>query len=253
MDAQTLLQKTIREAFDGARMKNPSLSMRSFASRIGMDSGALSSFLAGKRRISQKLAVRIAHKLLLKPSELKAIEAAFSSREAVFGKMPLEYSQLSSDQFEILSDWIHFALLSMVKLKSFVDDPKWIAARLGVGAKAVEQAIERLIRLKLLARSPSGRLQRTKTRISTSDGIQNTALRRDHMNSLELARRSMEKDALELCDFSSITMPTDPQKLSDARDIIRRFQDELSQFLEQGRTTEVYRLCVHLFPLTQPS
>jgi UV DNA damage repair endonuclease len=46
-------------------------------------------------------------------------------------------------------------------------------------------------------------------------------------------------------------MAIDPKKLSVAKELIRKFQDDLSDLLESGNQTEVYRLSTHLFPLSK--
>jgi len=43
----------------------------------------------------------------------------------------------------------------------------------------------------------------------------------------------------------------DPSRLDDARKIIRKAQDDICALLESGRTQEVYKLCVQLFPLSK--
>lgn len=246
---QDLIILKVREAFEKARTKNSSLSLRAFAKKGGVSSGALSDLLAGKRRISRKLALRLSESFLLDPKEIKQIAEAFADKS--FTKTPLEYSTLAADQHALIVDWVHYAILSLVKLKNFQEDPAWISNRLGVARKESKMALDRLIKLGLLVRKNSGRLQRSQTRFSTSDGPSNVLLRRAHLNNLELAAASLNRDHTEMRDFSSVTMAIDPKKIHEAKRRIRDFQDSLASFLEQGRQSEVYRLCVQLFPLTQ--
>jgi hypothetical protein len=55
---------------------------------------------------------------------------------------------------------------------------------------------------------------------------------------------------VEKRDFTAVTVAVNPKNLSTAKELIRKFQDELCDQLEAGRCTEVYRLSVQLFPLT---
>jgi hypothetical protein len=52
-------------------------------------------------------------------------------------------------------------------------------------------------------------------------------------------------------DFTTVTMAIDKRKLSTAKELIRKFEDELSDLLESGHRTDVYRLSVQLFPFTK--
>ncbi|MGK5084878.1 DUF4423 domain-containing protein [Bdellovibrionota bacterium FG-1] len=46
-----------------------------------------------------------------------------------------EVLKLTSDQFHAVAEWTHFAILSLIKLPGFQEDPEWIAGRLGIVAK----------------------------------------------------------------------------------------------------------------------
>ena len=164
--------------------------------------------------------------------------------------------RLSADAYRMIADWHHFAILSLLNTRGFRPDPAVIGARLGIGTKAASQAIERLERLGLLevTRQRTGRvtsMRRTARRFTTTDDIRNDSLRGAHSSNLELARRSLERDAVEERDFSAMTLAFDHETMPKAKELIRRFQDELADLVETSRADEVYKLCVQLFPLTR--
>ena len=63
MESQELIQSILIREFTEAQAKNPAFSQRAFAKRVGLSSGAMSSLLNGKRRISKKIAIRLVEKL----------------------------------------------------------------------------------------------------------------------------------------------------------------------------------------------
>lgn len=250
------LQRKLAEVLSSCQAKNPSYSMRAFAKRLGLHSGALSALLNGKRNVSQKMAIRLLDRLNVGPEEQSVILKEFAEKrrnrpEQTFAR--LECTQLLLDQYHILGNWWHYAFLSLLKTKDFQPDAVWIAARLGIRTSEAESAIERLLRTGLIEATPEGSYRRTTVRLTTSDETANSSLRKAHAMNLELARHSLEQDDVSVRDFTAITMPIDPHKLGQAKELIRKFLDQLSGLLESGEQTEVYKFCTQLYPLSKRS
>src|ERR1700727_2838996 len=79
--AQFELQNLLRKNFADAKVRNPSYTMRSFARRLKVSSGALSEILAGRRRVGKKWAIRAADELALDPSERARLIEFFAVQE----------------------------------------------------------------------------------------------------------------------------------------------------------------------------
>ncbi len=255
MNEQMALQNLLRSRFGDLKVKNPSYSLRAFARKVGINSGALSAFLNGKRRVSRKMALRISDNLGLDPQEraevLAHFQATFLKKSSPSAKSePLQYLQLSSDQFRLISKWYHFAILSLMRTQGFKSDSDWIAERLGITATQSKEALERLSRLGMISIDSDGKIRRSKSKYRTTDDIANVSLRQGHAENLELAKDSLLKHSVTERDFTAATMSIDPKKLPEAKEKIRKFQDELAEFLESGTQAEVYKICIQLFPLT---
>jgi uncharacterized protein (TIGR02147 family) len=163
----------------------------------------------------------------------------------------LQYLQISADQHEVLSEWYYMAILNLIRLKSFKNDSAWIAARIGITSAQVKDAIERLLRVGILE-DRDGRLHRTHAAFTTIDGAANPAVRKSHFQTLELAMRSLECDAVEERDFTWLTMTIRRERLPEMRDFIRRFEDEFAlRFGADEGADEVYRMGLQVFPLTK--
>lgn len=237
------LYRILENRLLGAKSRSLQYSQRAMAKRLGLSSGALSEILKRKRKISPKLAERLAEKMQLSPAERRAVGLRVES------KLESEF-ELSSDSFHLISDWWHFAILNLTQVEGFKSDPLWIAGRLGLPKSKINSAIDLLKRSGLLIQLPNGNLKRTHSRLRTSDNIRNLAIQKAHRLDLELIDRSLNLP-VNTRDLTSVTMTIDPEMLPRLREIIRKFEDELTEEAESVRGKEVYRLAIHLFPLTK--
>ncbi len=253
---QVAVRSEMLRKFLELQERNPQFSLRAFSRKLNVEAGALSRILNGKRRISKKIAERFCKALMLDPTETASMLSHFSNSENLVSKgqvLDPDYLRLTADQFRIASDWYYFAILSLVRTKDFSPDLDWIADRLGIGLDVTRNAVERLFRMGLIKKTTNGKWVRTKLPFLTSDDIQDLSIRKSHLQTLDLAKASVEKDPVSIRDFTSVTMAIDPKKIAEAKVLIRKFQDDLDILLEKKgqHKTEVYRMMVGLFPLTK--
>lgn len=263
MKAQMAIQNLLREKLVEIQRTQPRYSLRAFAGKVGVHVGALTYIINGKRNISRKLAERITRKLLLDPQQRSEILGLFPEPSpkrvlAHLSRTPLppeafepRFLQLSASQFKICAEWEHFAVMSLARCQDFQSTAEWIASRLGITPSRARQVVSRLLELGLLESDSEGNLRRSEKSYQTSDDGADISLKRHHEQSLDLAKESLHRDSVAIRDFTSITLAIDPKKISAAKERIRKFEDELSDFLERGHQTEVYRLSVQLFPLSK--
>ncbi len=261
MTEQLAIQSKLRDQLLEYQNKNPAYSLRSFARKLQISPSSLSEILSGKRRVSKNLAQKILSRLGADPNDQDKILSLFdystnandsAKKDGTTGLSSRSYLELSSDQFQILSQWYHFAILSLAETKGFVADPLWISHRLGIKLPDAERALERLHRLGLAVWTRSKKtLTLTHRQLSTTDEIASTAVRQSHNEDLKLASEALDQVAVEDRDFTSITIAIDKNKLPRAKKMIREFQNQLAAFLETGNQTEVYKFCFYAFPLSQ--
>lgn len=253
MTEQLALQNQLRDYLTEAQLKNPGFSLRAFAQKLKVSPSSLSEILNGKRNVSKDLAAKILQNLGTDPLQQNKILSLFDDTRT----RDLEFQdpgtlQLTADQFHVIGDWHHFAILSLAETAGFRADPLWIAKRLGIKLNDAEQALERLQRLGLVQWSRGKKtLKLLQGQLSTTDEIRSQAIRRSHQQDVELSSRALTEVPIEERDFTSMTMSIDSKKLPQAKKLIREFQRQMSAFLETGTKTEVYKLCVHLLPLSK--
>jgi hypothetical protein len=256
MKEQIAIQNVLREQLGELQRKNPSYSLRAYAKRLGVHVGALSHILNGKRNVSHELAERMIRRLALDPHQRNDLLALFPPKRPYQkpGTDPLpgpRYLALSASQFKIAAEWEHFAVLSLLNCGDFIHSAEWISRRLGITESRASAVVSRLMELGLLALDASGKLVRTRQSYRTPDDVAEASLKKHHDQTLELAKESLYRDAVDERDFVTTTMAIDPKKLSAAKELIRKQQDELAELLESGHRTEVYRFSAQLFPLSR--
>jgi uncharacterized protein (TIGR02147 family) len=237
MDAQLWLTQEYKKR----RAKNPAYSLRAFAKFLHLPAGRVSEILSGKRSATPAVAQKIADPLGLSPQQRKSLAPAKSASD---------YQLLADDEFEIIADWYHFAILNLVDTEGFRSEPSFIAKRLGISPAEARDAINRLVRLGLLALEGK-RLVKTGQNFRTTTDIPSGALRNFQRLGLKQAEESLEAHGVEERDITSIMFPADPELLPEAKRLIREFRYKMDKFFEGGRRTEVFRLNVQLVPVTK--
>lgn len=240
-------QAWLQSEFRARRAKNGAYSLRRMAQQLGIPSGRMSELLNGRRRITVRVAEKICSALKYDLAKRQKFMALVTN-----GQNSLEdalYTQLSADAFQVLADWHHFAILSVMDLDDFDPAPKVVGARLGISSTEVRESYDRLLRLGLIERQGQS-FRKTSKDITTTHDIESAALRISHKQNLELAARSLDEDPVSVRDVTSITMAIDIAKLPAAKAMIKKFRRSLCRFLESDQKNEVFNLNIQLFPLT---
>ncbi|OQW50448.1 MAG: hypothetical protein A4S09_01245 [Proteobacteria bacterium SG_bin7] len=213
--------------------RNPRYSLRAFAKSLDTSHTVLSLVLSGKRSISKKLREKIREELGLTHPEETPVQ------------------QITIDAFAIISDWYHYAILSLLEIPESTINPVWISKKLGITALEAKLAVERLKRLELIEYK-NDRWHQTGVPIRFDNTISNSTIKNFHKQLLSKAVESLENDPKNLRDFSSMTMAIDPDHLPFAFEEIKKFRRELTQKLEKlGRPKEVYNLTIQLYPISK--
>jgi len=250
----------LRKHFDEFKKMNNGFSVRSFASLLGINAGRLSQYFNGKRFLSQEIGERIADALELSLEEknefLYDIEIEKTERDKAFALEKEKilknlsadsYVQLTASDFELVSSWYYFPLLSLIGCDHFVSDSHWIADEIGITVSEAEQAITMLLKLGVVEEK-NQQLRKTYNNLRTSTEIPNDFIKKYHKTSILNSLDSLELPVEER-DFSSISMGIDPKKIKEAKKKIVSFRRELCAFLESGEKKEVYMMNIQLTPL----
>jgi len=252
------VQEALREQFADLRSRNPAFSLRAYARRLGLNSGVLSAVMRGDRQVSSAWAQKIVPRMKLPAGQEKAIYQGLRAHELLKGgrraaELP-QVLRLKSDEFRLIAESLHFALLALFDLDNFKSDSKWMAQQLGVSPQSIRQALGRLQRLGLVAQDKrTKRWKTTGARLRTSDGVSDLAIRHFHVESLELAKKAIYEQDTSERDLLCTTVAINRDKLPLARQMIREFVTRLEAALTEAPRENVYRMAIQLFPLSRGS
>ncbi len=160
MVTDSQIQKLLVAELEVRKKRNPQYSLRAFALSLGVSPAQLSQIISGRRNITIKSLQKISQGLGLAPSEVENYLKDWSLQKLDFQHEDPKVrnkKNLLDDEFKLISEWYHFAILSLVKLRGASTQPEWIAAKLGISERVAEEAVRRLQRLKILA--PGTKLQ----------------------------------------------------------------------------------------------
>lgn len=249
----------LTKEYQTRRNRNSSYSLRAFARNLQVPVGPLSEIIARKRPLTTKMGTRIAERLGFSDVERDSFVKMIGENEETIStlkqgeglaKFDSGYKKISADEFAIVADWYHFAILSLMETTNFKNDPKWIASRLNITVRETKEAIERLLRMGFILQEGK-KLKLAQHGVATTSNIPCAALRASHRQTLEQAISTLDEISVKDSDITSITMAIDPKKIPVAKELIQNFRRYLAKVLETGEQTEVYNLNVQLIPVTK--
>ncbi len=236
------IRDILKKELERRQKNNSAYSLRAFAKYLDVSPAALSQIMSGKRGVSVKRLNFLMDKLGLSPKQqLKVLEIDSSyDRKTVV---------LKEDEFKLISDWFHYAILSLGELPDNSSDSRWIAKRLNISYKQANEALTRLHRLGIIE-IKDGKFRQIGEPLKTTTDIPSSSIRNYHKGILALAQNKIEQVSVDKRDFSSITMAINSKNLKNAKKLTQKYKEQMLELLESGTLNEVYQLSIQLFPLT---
>ena len=245
---------------------NSRYSLRAFARDLGLNASKLSEVLNRKQGLSVESARKICAKLALSTEDTeyfcRLVEAsdARSKRQRLAAQTAIEtlgrdesLRQIQDDTFKIISDWYHYALLSLTETSGFKSDAVWIAKRLGITKLEVEEAIKRLERLELLEVSGT-KIKSTGVQLTTASGLASESIRKFNRQVIEKSLQAIALQTVDEREIGTLTTSIHTDDLPAIKDLVRRQRRELNQFImarnKIRKPNEVYCLATQFFRLS---
>jgi uncharacterized protein (TIGR02147 family) len=157
-------------------------------------------------------------------------------------------NDLGVDQFKMIADWHHFAILASTELSNIEATPENLAKVLGLSLSEVHVAVERLIRLEMLEKDSFGRLRKTLSNPRFISQERNRALRSFHRQTLEKAIESLTVLEPDEKVFGTETFCIDDSQFEEFEELCNQFLDGALALAKKAKTkTQVYHLGVQFF------
>lgn len=247
--------------FSRRQNHNPKYSMRAYARDLNLGPSRLSEILQGKQGLSQKKAVELAKSLNLSKLEndyfITLVESQFSrskaGREAAKTRLKkfnfMTEVKQSLEVFEAISKWEHLAILELLLLKKNKITTKWIATHLDISEVQVKEAINRLLGLGLVEKSGNILKRVSDEYFVWPTEIPSLSIKNYHKDVLKKSIEKLFTVDLEEREFNSVVMPINPDKIPEAKKLMKKFNRDMAKLLsDKKKNSRIYYFSSQLFP-----
>ena len=246
--------------------RNPKFSLRAYAKVLGIDPSLLSKIISGKRTCSAKMLRYLSEKNFI------PLFWTTTSPRSKASPLALDHGKTFNDErrreiiiemerIQLLSDWVHFAILELLSHPNLPKSPhqqqKWLCSSLKTEGARVADATKRLIKLGLATQSTGQGLKPAKSNISTTT-IGNPNLtseaHREHQRAvLEEASKALESVPFENRDHSAVIFTFSHSNMTLAKTALQRIRREFMATMEVAPAvgSDVYCASFAFFPLSQ--
>lgn len=257
----------LRSRFALRRTTNANYSLRQFAKDLGLSPSTLSEVLSGFHGLSRTKANQVAERLGLKETaktyfcdlvdslDARSLSARQMAKERLSEQnQNLSITQISEDQFRLIADWYHLAILELVTIKNFNGQESALPDILGISPQQAAIAVQRLIKLKLIERSVD-KLRATNNNTKTPDDIPSEAIQLFQRQILQKAQQALVSQTVENREIASIIMSIRKQDLPAAKRMLKDFRKKFCAHMEDfgAEREEVYCYSSAFFSLQNPA
>lgn len=233
----------LQSDFKARARKNNSFSLRAYAKILNISPAHLSLILSKKRKVTPASAMKIALQLGVTPSE------TFQRLQLRMKKVkPSNLKQIKNEDFKLISEWYHFAILGLADLHTNVAEASWIAKKLSIPVSIAEQAFRNLQKHGFI--EVKGGQFRFSQYFETQADYSSEEVRQFHKQALHLASIKIDDVEVELREYISLTIALNRRNIKAAKLKLRKFKEEIEKELDAGTKTDVYQINLQFFPLT---
>jgi transcriptional regulator with XRE-family HTH domain len=147
---QSKFSKLLEHEFQRGKEKNAKYSLRAFAAFLRTDHSPLSQILRDKRNPSQEQIENWCKRLGISTAERQIYGALERLPDAATLRQQEQLRHWTAEGLLLISKPVHLGILQLLRRPEFHSDVRWIAKQLGTNADEVNDAVSRLLRLRLL-------------------------------------------------------------------------------------------------------
>jgi len=243
-----------------------SFSYRLFAQQAGFNSPNYVKLIAsGSRNLTRINARRIAQACKMKKSELRYFMALVEWNQAKCAEdketfwlelikcaPKSEIHILNQSQTQIITRWYIIALLEMIRLKDFKNDPYWISKRFSghVSPKQVAEAFH-ILKKEGLVEEINGRLQFTQKIVFAGGDTPSQLIQSFHARNIPVGINKLLTVNVTKREYTASSIAVKEEDIPALKEEIRKFHDKIMQIsATQTDADHIYQLNLQFFPLT---
>ena len=251
----------LKDRLKEKQARNNKYSQRAFANFLQIDSGTLSSIMRGKRLFPISQIEPFKEKLKLDEQETKAFVSSIlkqrkekEQKKKESQKVPPSQRGIhiisEKDYARLIKEWEFAAIFSLMELKNFKFDSKWISKRLGISKKRTSDLLNHIDQTNIISMNNKGRHKLKKFDFTTSDGTYSAALQEAHINELNMAKKKLKTIGIDHRYFYSYTYAMNSKKKKKIQNLIEKLKVEINSLNPSDECDCVYQLNIQLYPLS---
>lgn len=258
----------LKDAIEERRKINTNFSLRYISQKAGIKStGFLSMVIKGKRNISERLVIELAHIFKLNKKERHYFrslvyfnQASSHSEKNHFYQEILSLQKgpvrtVTQNQYEFYDKWYYAAIRELVAICEITDENCHILAKLlkpSIKPGEVKAALDVLTSLDLIKKTKAGVYKRTDAVITSGTSVVKPfAIQNFQLASMELAKSAYERFPREERELSTLTMSIDKTAYTLIQKKVAKLRSEIMELARSVQDPEqVYQLNMQLFPLS---
>lgn len=251
MKEQLKVQEILRQKFLEFKQINPSFSVRAFAKILNMQPSATNEIMKGERKVSVKLAKKIAEKLLLGPQESAELLDQFN-RKSDHKEDQINQTELlqrHADNFEFISNWIHQAILLAIKYNQGMSIAR-LENIFGISKDSLKKVIGRLEKMGLITTNDSQTFYLSENLIDQNIYLNQIALKNLHLKDLELIKDKIQFAENKQTIFENQIFLMNESNLTRAREIIQKTHLELKNLEDNMGSGHIFKISTYVYPLS---
>lgn len=247
------IRSYLQSEFENRVRKNPRYSLRSFAQLLRLHPAEISQVFHGRRSLSLPSAVKVSKALGLSPEESRHLMWLLQKERGQRKGLEVDFiednrPEIPLEQFAKISEWSHFAVLSLIDTRDFQWNAKWIAKRLGLAQSEAAMVMRELESTGLVNRQASRGRQQT---VKVSSPIPSQVIRRYHRQMLEKAISSLDEVPMDRREYQSLGLALDSRRLAELKKDLDAFTDRMIRKYHSREARDVYQIQICVFPLTK--
>ena len=262
----TSYSKYLASVLEQRKSANALYSLRSMSQQIGISPTTLSHVIQGKKKLSERTAIEVSKKLKLtarqekyfqtlvhfENSEDETLKQMLRAQMLVLNPLLRQQNNVQDDQYIVLSEWHHIAIMELTRLYPKNFNSKIISEQLNIELSVAEAALNLLEKMNLLE-SQNNSYVKTKKQFTFSSEVANQALRHYHQTMLSKAQNSIIEQTNKEKFIGSETFTLAIEDLGEAKDIIENCFQQLLQLSSRSQNkTHVYHAGIQMFQLNRP-
>lgn len=226
---------------------------RAIAEVEGCSTSLISQVLNGNRRLTRDQLPSFAQVFRLNETEVKYIDEQLKGRVKVAPQSEIKPPKSNKTSNHILNNWLNVYVKDTCELSTFKFDAQTIHRLLGGIApiKRIQKSMDYLIYEGFWKKTSSREVKVDENAIETTCDVPSEKIRQFHRQALDIAKKGLETYPTDRRFVSTHLLSVDQQAKAELNLMIRKFQQEVKDFIEAhpGGSEELLQINLCMTPI----